>query len=353
MQEHTTLIAELSYALATSKCSVEGMSNIVLNYARAVSGSRNGYVSLIHEESGDNIVYTLSSMIGHGCIMKENKKGIVFPKGKDGRYPSLWGHCLNTKKAFYTNDPLSHIASQGFPSNHIVISNFLSVPIMMGNALLGQISLANNQNGYNEEDVRTVQLISSHFALAVHRQKEVDFLKDAYKKELIREKTKQIKAVSRKIDSSANADTVNDLRDEIYMLNMLMKHKDAAREQLESNIRENIRKLILPYLNQLRGRVDDPESRSCLDVIHQNILEVFSPVINTLVGMSIQLTPQEAQVVVLIKTGMQTKEICEAMNISANTVNFHRKNIRAKLGLTNKRLNLRTYLCSLDEDAVN
>jgi len=352
MQENDTLISELSYALATSKCSVEGMSNIVLNYARAVTGSKNGYVSLIHEESGDNIVYTLSNMIGHGCVMKENRKGIVFSKGKDGSYPSLWGHSLNTGKAFFTNEPLAHTASRGLPENHIAINNFLSVPVMMGSMLLGQISLANCRTDYHEEDVRAVQLISSHFALAVHRQKEMEYLKEAYKKELIEEKTKQLKAASGIPGASENDDAIKELKDEIYMLNMLMKRKEADREQLESNIRENLRTLILPYLNQLREYTDNPESKSCLNIIYQNIQEVFSPTINSLVSMSIQLTPQEAQVVVLIRAGMQTKEICDTMNISANTVNFHRKNIRAKFGLTNKKLNLRTYLCSLDGDIV-
>jgi DNA-binding CsgD family transcriptional regulator len=35
------------------------------------------------------------------------------------------------------------------------------------------------------------------------------------------------------------------------------------------------------------------------------------------------------------------------LNISATAVDFHRKNLRSKFGIKNKRTNLRSYLASL------
>jgi DNA-binding NarL/FixJ family response regulator len=51
----------------------------------------------------------------------------------------------------------------------------------------------------------------------------------------------------------------------------------------------------------------------------------------------------------LIKDGKQDKDITEILNISLDTVKAHRKNIRKKLGINNKRINLRTKLLSLIE----
>jgi FixJ family two-component response regulator len=46
------------------------------------------------------------------------------------------------------------------------------------------------------------------------------------------------------------------------------------------------------------------------------------------------LTPREREVLGLIAKGKQSKEIAEAMCISIKTVEFHRANIREKLGIT-------------------
>jgi DNA-binding CsgD family transcriptional regulator len=51
----------------------------------------------------------------------------------------------------------------------------------------------------------------------------------------------------------------------------------------------------------------------------------------------------------LIKDGKQDKDMMEILNISLDTVKAHRKNIRKKLGINNKKINLRTKLLSLAE----
>lgn len=47
------------------------------------------------------------------------------------------------------------------------------------------------------------------------------------------------------------------------------------------------------------------------------------------------LTPREKGIVKLIAEGMNTKEIADALNISVNTVESHRKNVLLKTGLKN------------------
>ena len=42
-----------------------------------------------------------------------------------------------------------------------------------------------------------------------------------------------------------------------------------------------------------------------------------------------------------------TYGIGKVLNVSETTINFHRKNLRVKFGLTNQRTNLRSYLLSI------
>jgi len=44
---------------------------------------------------------------------------------------------------------------------------------------------------------------------------------------------------------------------------------------------------------------------------------------------------------------MNTRKIAKLMNVSKKAVEFHRNNNRARLGIRNSKVNLRTYLMTL------
>jgi DNA-binding CsgD family transcriptional regulator len=56
------------------------------------------------------------------------------------------------------------------------------------------------------------------------------------------------------------------------------------------------------------------------------------------------VTPKELEIAALVRDGMSCKEIAAVMSILENAVKFHRFNIRGKLGLNKKSINLRSYL---------
>jgi DNA-binding CsgD family transcriptional regulator len=49
----------------------------------------------------------------------------------------------------------------------------------------------------------------------------------------------------------------------------------------------------------------------------------------------------------MIRNGMRTKEIAQLRGVSTATINRHREHIRRKLNITNRQVNLASYLQSL------
>ena len=60
--------------------------------------------------------------------------------------------------------------------------------------------------------------------------------------------------------------------------------------------------------------------------------------------MHLNMTPKELKIANLIRQGRTSKEICEILGSSEKVIAFHRQNIRKKLGLLNKKVNLKSYL---------
>jgi signal transduction histidine kinase len=106
-------------------------------------------------------------MLKGQCEMPEHDRRITFPKNKDGRFNGLWGHALNTRMAFFTNSPQQHQAARGIPKGHIPIDRLLSVPVLDGQELLGQIALANKPADYTDQDLEAVKRIAEFYALAI------------------------------------------------------------------------------------------------------------------------------------------------------------------------------------------
>ena len=130
-------------------------------------------------------------------------------------------------------------------------------------------------------------------------------------------------------------------------LRVLLEHREKDRQNLEENVLANVRKLVVPYVEELIYCKLDDRSRNLAEIIQQRLDEVVSPFLNRLTSLNRMLTPREIDVAALVREGKTSKEIAELLIITASGVDFHRKKIRKKLGLTNEKSNLRSYLLSL------
>jgi DNA-binding CsgD family transcriptional regulator len=158
---------------------------------------------------------------------------------------------------------------------------------------------------------------------------------------LLKQETEKRKRVEKKLEiTKRDFDEVN------AALKVLLKRRDEDKAELEDKVMFNIRQLVMPHLEKLKSGLDKRQLAFAM-ILESNLNDIVSPFSRSLSARYLSLTPAEIQVANLIKQGKSTKEIADLWNVSGKTIEDYRKNIRKKLGIKNKKVNLRTQLLSL------
>jgi len=137
------------------------------------------------------------------------------------------------------------------------------------------------------------------------------------------------------------------LEDANTALKVLLKRREDDKAELEEKVTCNVRELILPYIENMKITPVDSHQLNQLKILERNLNEIISPFLRNLSSKYPNLTPTEIKIINFIREGRTTKEMAELLNASARTVEVHRDNIRKKLGLRNRKANLKSYLLSL------
>ncbi len=119
---------------------------------------------------------------------------------------------------------------------------------------------------------------------------------------------------------------------------------------LDGALSQEIEHNLLPLLSRLRQTgIDTVQASRLIDILEINLnrlARMYGGTFNT-VSVYGRLTPVETVVASMIRQGLTTKDIADALSIAPGTVSIHRKHIRKKLGLGHKNVNLQSYLKSL------
>jgi PAS domain S-box-containing protein len=160
--------------------------------------------------------------------------------------------------------------------------------------------------------------------------------------ERVTERTFELQEVNKELNEKrANLDEIN------AALRVLLQKRDQDKRELEDKVLSNIKELVEPHLKKLKESGLNESQNTYLSILESNLGNIISPFSRTLSSRYVNLTPSEIQVADLVKQGQPTKEIAKHLYSSTSAVNFHRNNIRKKLGLKNEKINLRSYLLSL------
>ena len=129
-------------------------------------------------------------------------------------------------------------------------------------------------------------------------------------------------------------------------LTEVLEQIEQRKQQIKNDVISNVDDLLIPILEQLmsKGSKVDLQYLNLMKCYLENLTSSFG---RKITQKSLGLTPREIQIGNMIKRGLTSKEIASLLNISLNTVGRHRYSIRKKANITNKNMNLNTFLQDL------
>ena len=102
----------------------------------------------------------------------------------------------------------------------------------------------------------------------------------------------------------------------------------------------------IPIIEKLKQTTLSHEQEYLLCSLEEKVL-ISAPKPRNIPAVFRHFTPAEIEITNLIKEGKTTKEIAELLNKSSKTIESHRKSIRKKIGIQNRKNNLRTMLLTI------
>jgi len=119
---------------------------------------------------------------------------------------------------------------------------------------------------------------------------------------------------------------------------------EIEKRKIKNDIETNINIVVSPILKKL---VIEKAPLKYVDLLQYHLRKLTSSFGNKITEKNLNLTPREIEICNMVKGGLTSKDISNLLSISYRTVEKHRRNIRRKIGISNKNINLTSFLHNL------
>lgn len=176
---------------------LESVGRIILNEALKLTNSTQGFISIL---DASNKKMTL---IGSEFL---DGKDITLSLSPYDKHKNLWDHILHTTKPYYTNNTPKQLTTVSVPEGEFAVDRILSVPVFLGDELVGQITVANAPRSYDQDDLDYIGRLAAICALAIQNKRGEQEIKQSLqdKEVLLREIHHRVKNNMQIISSLLN-----------------------------------------------------------------------------------------------------------------------------------------------------
>lgn len=134
-------------------------------------------------------------------------------------------------------------------------------------------------------------------------------------------------------------------RREMYItLKNLMKAFEREKSGMETGVSHKVETLLLPTIEKIKKEPSVDIRNTFLNIMQDQLINLTRGFSRELDGRFLTLTRTELRICKHIRTGYSSKEIAKAMHVSFETIQAHRRNIRKKLDLSGRKINLYAFL---------
>ena len=157
--------------------SKQDLLDYALNEAIELTSSKIGYIYYYSEHTQQLTLNTWSNEVMKECSVINQKT--VYDLDRTG----CWGEAVRQRKPFLINDfQGDNPYGKGAPEGHVQLSNFLTVPVFIDNAIVGVVGVANKPGDYQQSDIRQLTLLMDSVWRISDRESMIENLKQAKEK---------------------------------------------------------------------------------------------------------------------------------------------------------------------------
>lgn len=136
-----------------------------------------------------------------------------------------------------------------------------------------------------------------------------------------------------------------ELGDTNTTLNTILKRREKEHNEIRHEVAEKTMEMVLPLLKKAHKRATGP-AKDYIATAQANLQDVFVKHPHDNLLTKAKLAPRELQIVHYIRQNKTNKEMAGILGIKVSTIESYRENIRAKLRVKNKKINLKKLLTS-------
>lgn len=180
------------------------------------TASKFGFIYLYDEEKQEFRAHSFSKTVMKECRIKQRNE--LYELSQVG----LWAETVRQRNEIIVNDYQAlHPLKKGYPSDHITIHNFVSIPVFSNGQLVAVAGAANKDCDYDDKDLFKLHLLmNTIWPMVELRQQQEKIREDEERYRLLYEESnKQKELLSTTISSVAEGIFVTDAKGKIMLLN--------------------------------------------------------------------------------------------------------------------------------------